>query len=314
MADLFIRQLPSAFASIGEKHNALVDVVKSMSGAGGISVKVSDANVIIDGSGISVTGGGGTEGDPIQVVGSTGLLNTVPKHSTWATPTTYPTDLAIVNGSVTASMNVAGFGYEDANATLAAAAYGVTYVRGSDSFYANPSGFFYRTASATFVADASGIYYQTSTASATINDTGFYIASGALAADVTTAGFAYEDASITAVLGASGLSIEDNGTNQMLVDELGIDWSDGTSAWGISSTGLRYSDPAVLARFGDAGVQWTDGTNSFAATTIGFLMVTSTGSVSIPFSAVSGAIQLREIDVCVDGVNRKMLILASDWY
>jgi len=443
MSALKIDQVPSAFAAIGEKHNALVNVVKSMSGAGGISVKVSDANVIIDGSGISVAGGGGTEGDPIQVVGSTGLLNTVPKHSTWATPTTYPTNLAIVNGSVTASMNVAGFGYEDANATLAAAGYGVTYLRGSDGFRANPAGFFYdgssvtaelsssrlrwrnasvtftadgssvnyRTASATFVADASGIYYQTSTASATVNDTGFYIASGALAADVTTAGFTYEDASITAVLGASGLSIEDNGTNRMLIDELGLTWRNGavtayidsdgftftngsatgtlgagnltlesttlvatyavnkvafsngtqeaivsatgfeyedasitavlganglriedngtneitvdelgiawtnaSSAWGISSTGLRYSDPAVLARFGDAGVQWTDGTNSFAATTIGFLMVTSTGSVSIPFSAVSGAIQLREIDVCENGVAKKMLILASQLY
>jgi hypothetical protein len=78
MSNLYIQQLPSSFASIGEKHNALVDVIRAMSGAGGISVKVSDANVIIDGSGISVTGGGGTEGAPIQVVGATGLLNTVP--------------------------------------------------------------------------------------------------------------------------------------------------------------------------------------------------------------------------------------------
>lgn len=33
------------------------------------------------------------EGDPISVVGSDGLLNKVPKHSTWVAPTDYPTKL-----------------------------------------------------------------------------------------------------------------------------------------------------------------------------------------------------------------------------
>lgn len=219
MSNLYIQQLPSSFASIGEKHNALVDVVKSMSGAGGISVKVSEANVIIDGSGISVTGGGGTEGDPIQVVGSTGLLNTVPKHSTWATPTTYPTQLVAFNYPIQTSID--GF-------------------------------------------------------------TGFQFTNYVVTAIVGASGYIYNDSSITAVLGTNGLRIEDNGTNLIRVDELGIDW--------------------------------TDGTNTFAVNTIGFLITTSTGSVSIPFSAVSGAIQLREIDVCVSGEAKKMQILASEYY
>jgi hypothetical protein len=48
--------------------------------------------------------------------------------------------------------------------------------------------------------------------------------------------------------------------------------------------------------------------------TNGFFINTSTGSVSVPFSAVSGAIQLREIEVCDNGVAKKMLILASQLY
>ena len=131
--------------------------------------------------------------------------------------------------------------------------------------------------------DELGLQWRDGTITAYIDYDGMTVRGpGGVTSNISQSGYTYEDASITAVLGTNGLRIEDNSTNLIRVDELGIDW--------------------------------TDGTNTFAVNTIGFLITTSTGSVSIPFAAVSGAIQLREIDVCVDGVNRKMLILASDWY
>lgn len=43
-------------------------------------------------------GGGGTEGDPVDAVGTNGLLNTVQKHSTWAPPTLFPQALGVRDG------------------------------------------------------------------------------------------------------------------------------------------------------------------------------------------------------------------------
>ena len=56
--DLIITKCPEAFLEFAEKHNRVVYLLANMSGAGGISVAVAAANIIIDGSGI--TGGGGT--------------------------------------------------------------------------------------------------------------------------------------------------------------------------------------------------------------------------------------------------------------
>ena len=81
---LKVSKVPSAFAPIGAKHNALVDLVKGMQGVGGVTVKTSDGKILISATGT----GGSSEGDPINVVGSDGKLNLVPKHSTWVTPTT----------------------------------------------------------------------------------------------------------------------------------------------------------------------------------------------------------------------------------
>jgi hypothetical protein len=41
----------------------------------------------------------GTEGDAIDAVGSDGKLNKVPKHSTWTTPSAYPTVLKAEDGT-----------------------------------------------------------------------------------------------------------------------------------------------------------------------------------------------------------------------
>lgn len=58
------------------------------------------------------------EGDAINVVGSNGKLNLVPKHSTWATPTTYPTELKTVNGTDTVTANASGVVVADSSSGL----------------------------------------------------------------------------------------------------------------------------------------------------------------------------------------------------
>lgn len=49
-----------------------------------------------------------TEGAAIDAVGSNGKLNKVPKHSTWATPTDYPTVSKVVNGSTSVLIDSTG--------------------------------------------------------------------------------------------------------------------------------------------------------------------------------------------------------------
>lgn len=63
---------------------------------------------------VSAGATGGDDGTPesaaISVVGTDGKLNLVPKHSTWATPSTYPTALRVVyvNGGVTLTIYIDG--------------------------------------------------------------------------------------------------------------------------------------------------------------------------------------------------------------
>ena len=430
MSALKIDQVPSAFVAIGAKHNALVDVVKSMSGAGGIAVRVSDANIIIDGSGVSTTGG--ASGAAIEVVGSDGLLNRVPKHSTWVAPTLYPTELGTIVGNAESFLDADGFTFIDNSiGVFAALNYdGLRYVGAMGSLTANENGFIWEDAlnkayldldgftinkgsatgtlgagyleltSGTFsvtygatslefanasseaIVSATGFEYEDASITATLGATGLRVedtgsnrmsidelglqwrngvitayidddgitvrAAGSVTSNLSSTGFTYEDASITAVVGVSGIRIEDTGTNRMLIDELGLQWRDGTiTAYidydgmtvrgpggvtsNISQSGYTYEDASITAVLGtnglriednstnlirvdELGIDWTDGTNTFAVNTVGFLITTSGGSVSIPFSSVSGAIQLREIDVCVSGVAKKMTILASGYY
>jgi hypothetical protein len=83
-------------------HNKLVNLIRTITCKGGLKVSISDGRLIFDASGII-----GSEGAPIDVVGSDGKLNKVPKHSTWATPTVYPSFLATNNG--TAQMTSTAF-------------------------------------------------------------------------------------------------------------------------------------------------------------------------------------------------------------
>lgn len=57
-----------------------------------------------------------------------------------------------------------------------------------------------------------------------------------------------------------------------------------------------------------------DGTNSIVLNTSGFEVNNGTQTVRIFFNAFTQNMSIKEIDVCVSGVNKKMLILASDPY
>jgi len=45
---LYLSQVPAAFVSIADKHNALVDLIKTITGANGVKVTSTDSNIIIE--------------------------------------------------------------------------------------------------------------------------------------------------------------------------------------------------------------------------------------------------------------------------
>jgi hypothetical protein len=98
---LKIKFAPSSFAPMAEAHNAVVAFLQAIQGVNGIKVTVTEGNMLIEGT------GAGSEGAAISVVGDDGKLNLVPKHSTWATPTAYPT-LLRVNFSGTQDTRMTG--------------------------------------------------------------------------------------------------------------------------------------------------------------------------------------------------------------
>lgn len=86
-----LRQWPKAFGRLAAKINELCAWFGGISAGPGIHVTKSRARTIISLAPSRSSFGGSTEGSAIDVVGSDGKLNKVPKHSTWATPSTYPT-------------------------------------------------------------------------------------------------------------------------------------------------------------------------------------------------------------------------------
>lgn len=123
--DLLITECPAAFAEFARKHNGIVYLLQAMSGAGGISVAVADANIII-------SGGGSAEGSAFNAVGADGKLGAVVRHSTYVTPVTYPTAIKVIDTSVsvTASVLMDSGGLTVTNAaghTLSIPFAGITY-------------------------------------------------------------------------------------------------------------------------------------------------------------------------------------------
>ena len=98
--NLIISEAPAAFADFAAKHNALVYLLAAMTGAGGITVVASEANIIVDGSAISVSAGS------FSAVGSDGKLGLVQRHLNYVAPTTYPTVLRAQDTSVSVTANV----------------------------------------------------------------------------------------------------------------------------------------------------------------------------------------------------------------
>jgi hypothetical protein len=109
--NLIISEAPAAFADFAAKHNALVYLLANMTGAGGIKVAAAEGNIIVDGSGISVSAP--AENGSFLAVGTDGKLGLTTKHSTFATATTYPTVLKVVNGSTNVLLDSNGLTVND---------------------------------------------------------------------------------------------------------------------------------------------------------------------------------------------------------
>lgn len=245
---LKVSKVPAAFSPIGAKHNALVDLVKGIQGGSGITVKASDAKIIISSSVTGSGGGGGTEGAPINVVGGDGKLNLVPKHSTWATPTTYPTTLAVVNGSVTASMSSSGINYRHPD---------ITITINNGGFYAYGLG-----------------------GSVTANDYGFSWYDGTYTADIDGNGIKFFTSSgVTAVLKQDRLTFDSPTVDSIYHrDYLQID--SGNESGFVSATGFSYIDQgSTTAYFGTNGIYWSYGGATITAddNRIAFIKSSSTG-------------------------------------
>jgi len=164
MSGLKIQQVPAAFVDVGAKHNALVDVVKTMRGENGITVVASDANVIIRGSST------GSSGDAVNVVGVDGKLNAVVKHSTWAAPTTYPTELGVIIGSGESFLSEDGFTYVDNADGIFAALnyYGLRFIEPSGSLTLDQNGLVWEDAFNKAYIDLDGFTFRNASATGTL--------------------------------------------------------------------------------------------------------------------------------------------------
>jgi hypothetical protein len=104
---LRITECPAAFVDIARKHNALVDMIARAIGTGGVQVKVSDLNFVVDGSGVSGNGNSAITGNLISVVSSNGTLQNVYNDGT--TGTSYPTAGKWATGSGNVAISNTGF-------------------------------------------------------------------------------------------------------------------------------------------------------------------------------------------------------------
>jgi hypothetical protein len=134
-----LQQIPNAFSNVGLKVNEIIDSLATDSpgmiarspliltaGASGSSIIEIDidrlgklirtdpkAPTTPGGSSSTATGTATVEGASIDVVGSDGKLNKVAKRSNWVSPTSYPTDLKVVNGTTSILLDATGITMTD---------------------------------------------------------------------------------------------------------------------------------------------------------------------------------------------------------
>ncbi len=237
-----------------------------------ISVVEADANTII--SADDPPPGSGTEGDPISVVGSDGKLNTVPKHSTWSSPSAYPTELRAVNTGRTMRLDVDGLSVEGAAADFLhdpVTGIGGGY-KGSRKIEVDLSS---APAFDIAVTAAGGLVLT-------------HIASGrtlTLAADATSIRATKADGDFGSLYNTGFEAQETSSGNAV-----GLDANSGN--------GLAIDIDGVQITANDNGLIISNGTNNL---TIDPALITANMSV-------------REIDVCDAGVTKQMLIVGSAPY
>lgn len=128
-----LKEVPAAFALIGAKINELIrrsnitqgmkvkSPLKYLEGdeSSTLSVDMKElasslglkavTTPAIGGSDAGASSSGGTaENLSIEVIGSDGKLNKVAKHSSWVTPTNYPTEIRVVNSANSVIISATG--------------------------------------------------------------------------------------------------------------------------------------------------------------------------------------------------------------
>jgi hypothetical protein len=81
----------------------------------GVNIAKAKGNTLVRTRASNQSPSAGSEGAAVEVVGADGKLVKVVRHSTYATPTAYPTELRTVNTGVTAKLDASGITVSNAN-------------------------------------------------------------------------------------------------------------------------------------------------------------------------------------------------------
>ena len=314
-SQLKLSQVPSAFAALGEKHNALVDLLRTMTGTGMANVVFSEGKIIINVPTVSVTGGG-TIPDPLTLNTFNGtnfnggtfsgafvgnVTGDVSGNAGTVTNGVYTTDTGTVTNTMLAG-SIANNKLTNSKVTI-----GSTDISlgASASSLAGLSS----VSSTNFTGNLNG-NASTVTNGVYTTDTGT-VTNAMLAGSIANNKLANSTIQLGSTVISLGSSVSSIG---------GLSSVTATQFWG------NVDATAVTATHLDGNITSTSITvsyelnspritsNSSSLNSSGLTVSNGSYSASLLFSAMTHNMAIKEIDVCSGGVAKKMLILASDPY
>lgn len=268
-----LRTWPRAFAPLAGKINDLCAWWLGLQAGPGIKITKSRSRTLIELSN-PIGAGSGSEGAAINVVGSDGKLNLVTKHSTWASPTAYPTDLRSVNTGRTVRLDADGLSVEGA-----AADFLHDPVAGTGGFYRGSRKFEFDLSTAPgfdIVVNAAGGLVLT------------HISSGR---------------TITLAADATSVSVEKTDGDYGSLYTTGVEASDVASGGYVGLDANPGNGLAVLI----GGVTIT-------ANEDGLVINNGSNNLTIDPALITHNMTVREIDVCDSGTPKSMLVIGSAPY
>lgn len=298
---------PRAFRALAAKINELCTWFGGISAGPGIQVTKSKNRTIISLAGIKRSGSG-SEGDAVSVVGSDSKLNTVQKHSTWTSPTSYP---AFLRCGETGSFY-----------TVIDAASGMTAndPASGDYLTAHIDGITLRIGSITTTCDGTTVKVDNGSTHAAIGAAGFEAVEPA-SGDEVTLDYLY---GLRVYIGGVEVKANDSGIRVTAVsgDYTQISAAGVVTLMNITTTNRIMIDQASLAN--DITID-SNGIKVLAASSANYTKITNEGLIqvfndtdtkllTIDPALITETMSIREIDVCSGGVAMKMLVLASAPY